>query len=169
MYFSLLLSNTFIIHLYLFQSFHTPCFGDEDFDITSLSLPSGTVDNLSHIQPTITDSHIDPATLHSHHRLNYNNSIMSSPNNNSNGSNMAPQFPPENMEMPDISMSNSLIAANGMIMAPPVQDGCVTTSSFYSKNALNNKNSPRRESSEESSDDSLPLAQVSLMSVIVLK
>ncbi|XP_052063660.1 TOX high mobility group box family member 4-like isoform X1 [Mytilus californianus] len=144
------------------ESFHTPCFGDEDFDITSLSLPSGTVDSLSHIQPTITDTHIDPATLHSHHRLNFNNSIMSSPDNNSNGSNMAPQFPPENMEMPDISMSNSLIAANGM-MAPPVQDGCVTTSSFYSKNALNNKNSPRRESSEESSDDSLPLAQLAFM------
>jgi hypothetical protein len=92
---------------------------------------------------------------------------MSSPESNSNGSDMTPQFPPEDIEMPDISMTNSLTSAVAM-MAPPTQafsnnNGMITTSSVNFQNSLNNKNSPRQESSEESSDDSLPLAQVSKM------
>lgn len=149
------------------ESFHTPCFGD-DFDITCLSLPSNS-DNLSHIQPTISDSHIDQNSLHSlqRHHIPYSNSVMSSPESNSNGSDMTPQFPPENIEMPDISMTNSLTSAVAM-MAPPTQafsnnNGMITTSSVNSQICLNNKNSPRRESSEESSDDSLPLAQLAFM------
>lgn len=149
------------------ESFHTPCFGDEDFDITSLSLPSGG-ENLSHIQPTISDTHIDPSSLHSHQRLQFSyNSVMSSPENSSNGSDMTPQFPPENIEMPDISMSNSLTSTVNM-MAPPTQsfsnnNGMVMTSSGNSINSMNSINSSPRESSEESSDDSLPLAQLAFM------
>lgn len=147
--------SSYQVHMclcFVFQSFHTPCFGDEDFDITSLSLPSGTVDNLSSIQPTISD--IDPAALHPHHTT-FNNSIMSSPNNN-----MTPQFPPENIEMPDISMSNSVTSANHMISTSVPSfsnnNGVMTTTSTNS----HTNNGKSRESSEESSDDSLPLAQV---------
>lgn len=164
------------------ETFHTPSFGDDDFDINSLTLPpqvsESNTDNLQ-------SGYTSPSVLVHAPTGNMDLSAMS---RNSMGGHVAPKFPPQNFDVPDISITNSLHSTStsvgtyssvslgtNLVTSEPlrtishadvqsqlgfhsVANKVSPTSNISSISSV----SPNRESSSDS-DDSLPLAQLAMM------
>ncbi|OWF50881.1 hypothetical protein KP79_PYT13841 [Mizuhopecten yessoensis] len=162
------------------ETFHTPSFGDEDFDINTLTLPPQVSDSISHSenhQPGYTSQ-----TVLSHPPIG--NMDLSEMSRNAMGDQIVPKFPPQNFDVPDISITNSLQStstSNGTYSSVSLNTNLVTSEPLRTIShadvqkqlgfhSVSNKGSqptgglnsvsPNRESSSSDSDDSLPLAQV---------
>ena len=176
---------------FFFQMFCTPNFGDDDFDLNLLdqskelcfNLNSGNHSNLGIISgywpsaaQNLLCSQMDPPATSQQSSFS-RSSILESLES------IAPKFPPqEDLDIPDISVTNSLNSNVGGSQS--IFSSGFSTSQMYSKQngqtslssmvknqktefpnqispapSTNSTLSPRRESSEDS-DDSVPLAQV---------
>ncbi len=181
------------------QTFHTPSFGDEEF-----SVPQGYGLNphqghySAHVHDPGSSNHQFTQPL-SHPPITSHLTNGQQQNNHHIDAWGVPKFPPQNFDIPDISVQNNSSFQNNLHFyhKPPGGPVCnnVTTASQFvpssqaqlmtigqlptnsklglkvtsPRNSMDNRQtsptgsnntSPGRESSEESSDDSLPLAQV---------
>ncbi|KAJ8303368.1 hypothetical protein KUTeg_019764 [Tegillarca granosa] len=178
------------------ETFHTPGFGEDDFDISVLNFPAVS-NNITH--HTDTTQHFSQQQTLTHPLLGSMNIVygQNSPTTvscvplNTMETDVAPKFPPQNFDVPDISITNSLNSTsdsvscsvpslytmNGGHMDSMTSSNRLTTIShsevseqlgfqsatkINSPDSSNSTTSPSRESSEDS-DDSLPLAQLALL------
>ncbi|XP_064640647.1 TOX high mobility group box family member 3-like isoform X3 [Lineus longissimus] len=139
------------------ETFHTPSFGDEDFDIPPLGVPqesSGGYETQPLSHPPVTQHGAceiiqNQFTHHQHQQF------------------VAPKFPPQHIDIPDILSTNSqglsfttlgkahLASGLGLNIARGMEQG-----SPYAMALGANQMSPPPESSSEDSDDTVPLAQL---------
>lgn len=187
-----------------FQTFHTPSF-DDDFDITPLnSLPVSN--SVSHALPQVQTSysqHSYPQFVsHQYHPYSQHHHT---PVTSVAPLSTTPIFPPQNFDIPDISLTNnfdplvnsltsmammtssidngnpnsSFVQSSMAVTAPTMANNAAIsvikmddkymepnqqTSPSHSSNSI----SPPRESSEDSSDDCLPLAQVNIQIILIM-
>lgn len=167
------------------ETFHTPSFGDEDFDINTLTLPPQVSDSISHSE-NLQSGFTSQAVLSHPPTGNMDLSEMS---RNSMGDQIVPKFPPQNFDVPDISITNSLhppaVTSMGTYSSVSLDTNLVTSEPLQTishsdvqkhlgfHSVASGKGSPpagsitslspNRESSSSDSDDSLPLAQLAVM------
>ncbi|XP_041377089.1 thymocyte selection-associated high mobility group box protein TOX-like isoform X2 [Gigantopelta aegis] len=93
------------------DTFHTPSFGDEEFDLLPIgrppnnnSLPPQTVSQTPYTQQTMNNlDHNQPMTVASNMETRCSSTTLSGPPS------LAPIFPPQNFDVPDISVTNSVM------------------------------------------------------------
>ncbi|KAL3859528.1 hypothetical protein ACJMK2_009744, partial [Sinanodonta woodiana] len=168
--------------------FHAPCFGDDDFDLESLT----TCKSSTKFSAQTTQHSIQPAAYTMSQAQG--NMDLSQPSANQSGMSiletlerLAPKFPPQDFDVPDISVTNSDLfssSINNIRLHSPTVPNALILSNISSSVGGTNQGvstgfqnhtgvssptstgsnmtvSPLRESSEDS-DDCLPLAQLAI-------
>ncbi|KAK3085630.1 hypothetical protein FSP39_006440 [Pinctada imbricata] len=166
---------------FISEAFHTPGFG-EDFDLTHISLPDVTEALGQDLQQN--NCHLTNLSHIVYRNMDFNPTQQQSPNGNQGntaiGTEMAPIFPPQNFEVPDIAFTNNLhmttnsslesmamvtnsintSSHNGSILSPSFLPSTVAPSGGQQLPGTGTSPVVSRESSTEDSDDSLPLAKL---------